>query len=369
MPPLITLCHATRQRPVEMLACANLWKERWSGIHAYEQIFSMDVDVGCDANGIFVGFDKDPAYMAYQNRSPRDPAIYKCIVGHPCSSVGAWNRAVCASDPKSAILIQLSDDMHPCKNWDDEIVKAFGGVGRLNYSAMLAVSSPGGSGGDYSGDGVQTIAIMTRARYNEMGYFMYPEFTSTWSDNEVTQAAALWDRLIPAWHLRFEHHWPGEWTDETYKRQNNAYTIHKGPDIFNQRLWALFPAIRYDADDISYQPLNPQEREADLIKRRIAPPGTLVQYMFQIYCNMRYRQQKSWGHIRNLPHPVGTPMEAAFRGDWVATKTLLLPLLRKWQMAKCDAGKFHFQGGVHLWNVADSRLGGKEQLTKRDSTV
>lgn len=356
--PVISLLHATRERPQEMIACMKRWKELSSGTIAYEHILSLDAD--CLLKDTLVRKETHDAVSRLG--AVWEHVQVKSIFGCPCNSVSAWNRASAKST--GSVLIQLSDDFHPPKDWDKTIAARFGGEKNLHQPMLLGVSAPNGLAGPYSGDGVQTIAIMTRALINHLGYFLYHEYPSVWSDNDITQTAAIRGYLILAPDVVFRHDWKGEFADATYKHQNDSNAVYQGTRIYGHRLAALFPSIDHKGEDIILHSFPKEEGERRIKAMNLGTPNVLYGHLVEIWTQRRLR---GYGTTRNLPFAANTAMEAAMRGDWPVVKQRVLPLLRKYQNASFDQGKFFFHGGVYLWNLADSFLGNKEQMTRTDS--
>ena len=222
--PLISLCHATHERPEAMKNCVELWLARSSGKCEFKHILSLSINVKLRDTLV----RRNTLLMSEMLR--KQYSHVREVFSDPSTSVTAWNAAYMASDPLSNILIQVSDDVIPPQNWDQIIVEGFGGENNLHLPRVLGTSAPHDDGGVYSGDGLQVVGIVTRAYADQMGYLLYPEFISISSDNDLTQAAALWGQLIPRPDIKFAHHWTGGdvGADPTYLHQNSSRSVYVG---------------------------------------------------------------------------------------------------------------------------------------------
>jgi hypothetical protein len=144
------------------------------------------------------------------------------------SCVAAWNAAAAAS--RGDVLVQLSDDWAPPRDWDREILKHMGDV---HQSRVLAVSD------GHRQDRLLCMAILTRKRFVEQGWMFYPGYTSLYSDNEFTYRAYRDGVVVEARDLVFEHrhplHIPEISVDRTYQHQNSFTNQRVGLETFKQR--------------------------------------------------------------------------------------------------------------------------------------
>ncbi len=362
--PLISLCHATRERPELMTTSVDLWHENWSGDYAYEHILSHAIDVKLEDTDIRKETNEATRKLVQR------PYVRDCY-GCPCTAVGGWNRGTVNSNPASKILIQLSDDFLPPPNWDRQIVDGFGGTKALDKPAVLGVSSPHDLEGEYHGDGLQVMAIMTRAYMEQMGYFIYPEFVGLSEDNDITQASALWNCLIPRPDIKIAHHWTGgdADADATYKRQNSGKSIYVGQNVYADRLGALFPAIDLHGGEDLLLPHGVEARDEYIRSLNLATPDIPVAKLVIKY---KHRRLRGFGTIRHRPFPAPSPMYSVFANtnniSWTEVRDRLVPLVQKYQMRPWDKGRFFFHGGVFLYNLCMRQMGSTD-LMKREDTL
>lgn len=113
------------------------------------------------------------------------------VVNITNTSVAAINAAaeMCTGD----IIIVISDDFEPIKNWDLEILKAVEG----KEDWILKTQ-----------DGTQpwiiTLPIMDRKYYERFGYVYYPEYAHMFCDSQLTHVADLLGRKLTS-SLLFKH--------------------------------------------------------------------------------------------------------------------------------------------------------------------
>lgn len=190
--PIISLVHATRGRPVQASMARKFWLDLAENPEAIEHIFVIDSD--------------DEASLPLCR-------MHHLFVGGSGGCVAAWNAG--AEATVGEIIVQMSDDWIPPAKWDTEIRKR---LGDLSKPAVLAVSD------GHRKDELLCMAIITRARLNQQGYFFHPEFTGVYSDNWFTYQAQKDGVIVDASDLVFEHRHPAfddkVPVDETYRKQN-----------------------------------------------------------------------------------------------------------------------------------------------------
>jgi hypothetical protein len=120
------------------------------------------------------------------------------------------------------IIVQLSDDWMPPRNWDVELESRMD----TSKAQVLAVND------GIREDDLLCMAILTRRRLIEQGYLFHPNFIGVYSDNWFTHCAKRDGVLVNARDLMFEHLHPAfgkAEMDETYEKQNSdaAYAYGK----------------------------------------------------------------------------------------------------------------------------------------------
>ncbi len=115
----------------------------------------------------------------------------------PFNSVKAWNLA--AKNTKGQVLIMISDDFVPPKNWDKDLLSVKEGWAQGEY--VVRVNDCNNSAQDKP----FTLPILTRSRYQRFGYVFWYEYESMFSDTEFGELAEMDGIVINAKTLLFEH--------------------------------------------------------------------------------------------------------------------------------------------------------------------
>lgn len=211
MPPMtISLLHATRGRVQGAIAARDRWLVAAECSDKIEHIFAFDRD----------DIDSAVGLNAYRHVVVEEPDK---------GCVAAWNLAARASSGQ--ILIQLSDDWLPIRNWDTKIVARFRDISK---PGVLRVSD------GRRVDDLLAFAIFTRAYFELLGGdFLAPDYFGVYSDDEFSLRAYQNGVVIDARDIVFEHCHPSfsedAVYDETHKRQNDDARYREGRKIFLRR--------------------------------------------------------------------------------------------------------------------------------------
>lgn len=200
--PIISLLHATRGRMIQATQTRSLWLDRATHPESIEHIFAFDQD------------DKD-SYPLTRFRHVISSGVGRCVE--------AWNLA--AKQSCGEILVQCSDDFEPPRGWDESIREQ---IGDTKIPSVLQVSD------GHRDDGLLTMAIVTRAWVQKIGYLFHPDFRGMYSDDWLSFIAQ--DSLIKS-DLVFRHNHPafkGAEMDATYARQNAEIEYKIGQSILSR---------------------------------------------------------------------------------------------------------------------------------------
>jgi hypothetical protein len=261
----------------------------------------------------------------------QDPASILTI-GAPDTSVGAWNNAYDISN--GDILIQLSDDMLPPQDWDRTIRELIGDVSKPRVLGC-SPDSPAGSQG-----GLLTLAIMTRAYAEMKGYFLYPEYRSVFSDDDLTQAAMMDDVLVDSYAgLRFRHEWGGHDGDATYRRQNSKHSWFVGRNVYEARKRGLFPAV-----DMQEVGVNDALEYGDAVWE-----NEVQRQMIQ-----SVRLFTGCAHLKNRLFELGSYRDRLLAHEWTAARDGAQALLEKYRTY--NGGDMKLDGLRFALDVADAGL-------------
>jgi tetratricopeptide (TPR) repeat protein len=201
---VISLVHATRGRVKRATQARALWLSRSKYPERIEHIFAIDAD-------------DEPSQMLQRFRS--------VVCGGMGGCVEAWNKAALAAHGE--IIVQLSDDWIPPRNWDIEIEK------RLDISKPQVLEISDG----YREDALLCMAILTKERLRQQGHLFHPDFIGVFSDTWFTHCAKRDGVLIDAKELVFKHEHPAFGVgkmDETYSKQNSAIAYAHGKKVYDK---------------------------------------------------------------------------------------------------------------------------------------
>lgn len=161
-------------------------------------------------------------------------------------AVDAYAAAAKAST--GHILICIADDLFPCEKWDERLTLSiptvfeptqdFDAQGRFvldlsrEFIIDVSTSTP-------PGRRIFEMPIVSRPRYERLGYLFYPEYLSMYADNDMFEHAERDGVIINARHLMFEHRHPffdkSVEMDETYLHTNRPEAYEVGKRIFEAR--------------------------------------------------------------------------------------------------------------------------------------
>jgi len=214
MTPTFSLCHATARLPNGWRAAYDCWKancDDWSRVEYILCVDTADKDKWPDFS--------DTSIVMAEN------------TGRQCA-VDAWNQAARASTGK--VLISAADDCFPPPHWDTELLAV---IPDLDGQYAVDVKS-GTSPGDDDWALWMLHSIITRAYYERIGNFFYPEYFGMYADLDFGEMAHRDGVVVNARHLTFQHrHWIGTCVpfDEIYQRQNAQSKYDFGLGVLGSR--------------------------------------------------------------------------------------------------------------------------------------
>lgn len=160
--------------------------------------------------------------------------------------VDSVNTAARAST--GSILIVIADDQYPCEKWDAALSEAC--LKGSNVPAFLApdyvVSVSTGTTDEHKRR-VMVMPILSRARYERLGYVFFPEYESMYADNDFAGHAEQDRCIVDARSLLFPHRHPLvdpsiSW-DDAYAQQNRGPAYELGKALLDRRRSAKFDGI------------------------------------------------------------------------------------------------------------------------------
>lgn len=162
--------------------------------------------------------------------------------GERRSYVDNVNLAATASTGE--ILVVNADDQFPCERWDAFLLSKLwnNAENKLQHTEdpmtdEFVIWASTGTPNEVE-RGVIVMPIVSRARYNRLGYVFYPLYESMYADNDLHGQATKDRVLIQAFGPVFPHKHPmvtGEQGDAVYKKQNSSSAYVTGLRIFQAR--------------------------------------------------------------------------------------------------------------------------------------
>jgi hypothetical protein len=222
--PLFSICHTTA-RPEGWQQSFGAWCALMSSQCRAEYLGGVEYVLCIDRRWGFT-----PAMMAEYRafaRSQYPNVDFKVVWnnGRKCMVDG---YAFAAAASTGAILILNSDDMFPPKDWDLTL-EAWSCRGPQDHGYqpdfVIQVSS------DTPADArdLMVLQILSRARYERLGYALYPGYESMFADDDFSEHARHDGVVIDARHLLFEHRHPASASfDTVYKHQNRSMAYEIG---------------------------------------------------------------------------------------------------------------------------------------------
>lgn len=217
--PTFSICHASA-RP-------QAWQETWKAwILAADQPDKIEYVLAVDSRW---GFSpQTPIFREH------DKLVWIPPIERKCAVVG-WNAAAKAST--GHVLILNSDDMRPPAHWDTELLAR---IPQMNAEFVLEVSA-----GKYADSRrLMVLQILSRTRYQKLGYALYPEYDGLRSDVDFTLHAQHDGVVIDARAVKFVHDHPIERgesieainADPVYAWENRQEGYEIGRTILERRI-------------------------------------------------------------------------------------------------------------------------------------
>lgn len=220
--PLFSICHTTA-RPNAWRNSYEAWRRNCDSWQDVEYVLCVDERWG---------FPKDF----------HEPGITVVWNGKRKCCVDGFNIAAAAST--GHVLLVNSDDFFPSEHWDTELKKV---IPDLESEYVIEVSTHAGA--DQAR--IMTFQILTRARYERVGYLFYPGYESMCCDIEFTERARMDGVVIDARHIVIEHrHYTmgGLPRDAVYAHENRPEAYRLGWAVLEARRAQEFP-VREHAHD------------------------------------------------------------------------------------------------------------------------
>lgn len=230
--PIFSICHATA-RPGGWQESARAWLSKAKHPEQVEYVLCIDERWG---------FPKS-------NPLPIGGPMVSRIVwneGRRCM-VDGFNTAARAATGQ--ILILNSDDMFPPDGWDvtlQRLIRQHRGLENAGpevaFAREFVIQVSSGTPADERG--LMVLQILSRARYERLGYALYPKYESLFADDDFSEHARHDDVVIDARHITVEHRHP-DWNpaiarDAVYDHENAPEVWKRGNAIYQKRLASGF---------------------------------------------------------------------------------------------------------------------------------
>lgn len=236
--PLFSILH-TSARPGEWEKVYRAWLDNADHPEYVEYVLVVDHDWG---------FTELPILR------PQDKVVWQAKNRH--CYVDGVNLA--ASVSTGSILIVNADDQFPCARWDTNLLLHHNNVPVAGDFIILAST---GTPDEHMRQ-ISVMPILSRARYERLGWVLYPAYESMYSDNDFL-AAARAEEVAGISKVRdctdlpiFPHLHPlatgGVW-DEAYLRQNRQPAYQLGEAIFAARKQSNFGVAGMSTDGQTYR--------------------------------------------------------------------------------------------------------------------
>lgn len=181
--------------------------------------------------------------------------------------VDGVNKA--AKESTGQILIVNADDQYPMPDWDTALWQTI--LSSNSYISatslpvrefVIEVSTGTPDEHDRGGNPIIVMPVLSRARYQRLGYVFFPDYESMFSDNDLHDHAAQDGVIIQAHHLLFPHRHPmfdehGAWRqvqasawDSAYAAQNRKEAYRDGEIVFKWRRRIRFGEALKEAEQI-----------------------------------------------------------------------------------------------------------------------
>lgn len=226
----------TSARPDAWRAVYDAWIAAAARPDDVEYVLVVDPRWGFDPCD---GFEREGVgYVALR------PGIDKVVVntGRMCYVDGV---NIAAEHATGRVLIVIADDQFPCDKWD-AILEAYIPRGLNSVIPECVVRVPTGTPQERERN-ITVMPIVSRARYERLGYIFYPKYESMCSDNDISEHAQHDGCFVELDTPVFPHrhdYWQNKggsfesWiagADAAYQRQNRPEAYETGARVLAER--------------------------------------------------------------------------------------------------------------------------------------
>lgn len=227
--PTFSILH-TSARPDAWRAVYDAWLKAATRPEDVEYVLVVDPRWGFDYTP---GFPQEGiAYAALRNQD--------CVVVNTARMCYVDGVNIAAEHATGNVLIVVADDQFPCDKWDEVLGDSCDRVtgGKL---AEFVVRVPTGTPQEVERN-ITVMPMVSRARYQRLGYVFYPGYESMFADNDLSEHAQhdgcfvdCGERAVPNFPHR--HAWWDKSVvlDSAYQRQNRPEAYEVGARVLAER--------------------------------------------------------------------------------------------------------------------------------------
>lgn len=157
------------------------------------------------------------------------------IIGNSMSKIHAVNRDV-VSDESWDILLLASDDMIPQVKGYDKIISEKMSEHYSDTDGVLWFND------GFQGNRLNTLCILGRKYYERFNYIYYPEYKSTWCDNEFMDVANLLNKQTYFDEIIIKHEHP----DWGYGNRDLIHSKNQTDLNFDKNLYNFRKKINFE---------------------------------------------------------------------------------------------------------------------------
>jgi hypothetical protein len=238
--PTFSVTHTTA-RPAAWRASYAAWISRAVCPAAVEYVLCCDERWGFfrpspDEGNELDTWQHERASFGLYRTAPLNHLVWN--TGRRCMVDGANIAAAAAT---GHIIIVNSDDIFPPERWDELVLAALAEKGIDSAAGEFVVYVSSGTPADVSG--LMVLQVLSRERYERLGYALYPEYESMYCDNDFSEAARHDGVVVDCSDLVFYHNHPayngvlheGARLDEVYQHENRGPAYDLGRAILERR--------------------------------------------------------------------------------------------------------------------------------------
>ena len=140
--------------------------------------------------------------------------------------------SIAARNATGRVLLVVADDQFPCEQWDQVLSHKL--PGETEYVARVNTGTPAEVDRN-----ITVMPIVSRARYERLGYLLYPGYESMSSDNDLSEHAQqdgcfidLQTPVFPHRHKWFEAAGRGQRFEDWFPTADMAYQMQNRPEAY-----------------------------------------------------------------------------------------------------------------------------------------